>query len=104
MTEPETTLQLIFSAPAQLVMHTRTPVDQLMALARERAQDVSIFDEYEPYFWMAEISNRNPLWMHTSDGEPGLLRHFGSAGREAGGARSPRSRAGSRGPGGNPCA
>ena len=76
---PETA---VFSFPAALQppLSTQSAADaHLLELAKSRgAADPTIFDEYAPYFWRAEISS-NRLDSYYTQMQPSTLRNFADA-------------------------
>lgn len=50
----------------------------LLALAKERAPDPTVFDSYEPAFWVAEISSNVLDYYYTSMG-PKMRANFARA-------------------------
>ena len=76
---PETA---VFSFPAALQppLSTQSAADaHLLDLAKSRgAADPTIFDEYAPYFWRAEISS-NRLDSYFTQMQPSTLRNFADA-------------------------
>lgn len=58
--------QGVHAFPAQIRVAQPSDRDALLALARQRASDPTIFDELEPFFWPAIISNQrlDSYWTH----------------------------------------
>lgn len=73
----------VFSFPASLQPQEQSTSDaQLLELAKSRgAADPTIFDEYAPYFWRAEISS-NRLDAYYTQMQPSTLRNFADAAQQ----------------------
>jgi hypothetical protein len=63
----------LFTFPAQIVQRATTA--ELLAVAKSRAPDPAIFDEYQPYFWSSQISN-NRLDSYWTKMRPSTLKNF----------------------------
>lgn len=65
----------LFTFPAQIVQRATTA--ELLEVAKSRAPDPTIFDEYPPFFWSSQISN-NRLDSYWTKMRPSTLRNFAS--------------------------
>jgi hypothetical protein len=67
----------IYAHPAEIVARAAFDTDELTKLAKDRARDPSIFEEFNPYFWRAQISNTTLDTFYTHM-DVSTLRNFAS--------------------------